>query len=618
MKFPIVTTVFFVAMAKDTTAQNTMVKMCLNYDNESGHARSDPIINQNCASGHVHTFYGPQNFHPNTSYEDIRDTHPRYSSSPYRENQSLYWHPSIYEVVGNSDGSTTYTRVNNLDSSTYYRWDNTVSPLAEAFPPEFRMIAHSNDPRADEHAANQDNMPIRTECCNFGDTIEDETCEFWNRVVLPDNRRCDDLGIGFAFPTCWNGELGIDNDHKDHVVYALNGRFDGPCPASHPRRLPEAQIFIRVNGYDSTDKSYMFSDNSDVFHADFFNGWQEGKLQEIMDNCQLDDSDDFGYNPPCACTPDDQFDSRFLTENNRVASAVCDVDVRELIIDEATDVTNTLPMGSCQGPPLKPKSWTDIDNNTFDCAQTPTAPIPAPTAPVTPPTGGGCVDQPLAFKNKSKQNCDWVAQKAQQRCSKNWQGKRLSEYCPVACGTCDDAPAPTQPVSPVATPTAAPVAAPTGGDCADSSSFKDNKGKNRNCSWAAKKAKRCQLYGEHCPVSCGTCQTTPTQAPVPSPTAPVPSPTQAPVSSPTSPSEPVCYDRTLAYRNNNKKDCSWVAKNSRKRCDLEWEEKPLWEWCPSACGLECRECCEVTTWECEETQSEAVCNAAFETCTQSC
>lgn len=55
MKFPIVTTVFFVAMAKETTAQNTMVKMCLNYDNESGHARSDPIINQNCASGHVHT-----------------------------------------------------------------------------------------------------------------------------------------------------------------------------------------------------------------------------------------------------------------------------------------------------------------------------------------------------------------------------------------------------------------------------------------------------------------------------------------------------------------------------------------------------------------------------------
>lgn len=36
-------------------AQRQMVKMCLFYDTPSGHARSDPIINQNCASGHVHT-----------------------------------------------------------------------------------------------------------------------------------------------------------------------------------------------------------------------------------------------------------------------------------------------------------------------------------------------------------------------------------------------------------------------------------------------------------------------------------------------------------------------------------------------------------------------------------
>ena len=35
-----------------------MTKMCLFYPNESGHARSDPILNQECASDHVHTFYG--------------------------------------------------------------------------------------------------------------------------------------------------------------------------------------------------------------------------------------------------------------------------------------------------------------------------------------------------------------------------------------------------------------------------------------------------------------------------------------------------------------------------------------------------------------------------------
>ena len=32
-----------------------MVKMCLFYPSESGHARSDPILNQSCPSDHVHT-----------------------------------------------------------------------------------------------------------------------------------------------------------------------------------------------------------------------------------------------------------------------------------------------------------------------------------------------------------------------------------------------------------------------------------------------------------------------------------------------------------------------------------------------------------------------------------
>ena len=54
MKFSIATAVIAtMMMANESMAQNTMVKMCLHYDNESGHARSDPIINQQCSSGHV-------------------------------------------------------------------------------------------------------------------------------------------------------------------------------------------------------------------------------------------------------------------------------------------------------------------------------------------------------------------------------------------------------------------------------------------------------------------------------------------------------------------------------------------------------------------------------------
>jgi len=82
----------------DESEKNQLVKMCLSGYRPSGYARSDPIISQNCVSDHVHTFYGPLNFHPNTTYEDIRDTPAHFSTTPFVENQSLYW-VSIYYVI---------------------------------------------------------------------------------------------------------------------------------------------------------------------------------------------------------------------------------------------------------------------------------------------------------------------------------------------------------------------------------------------------------------------------------------------------------------------------------------------------------------------------------------
>ena len=75
----------------DHEPENNMVKMCLFYDVPAGSVRTDPIISQECTSDHVHTFYGPKQLHPDTTYEDLVNTPPNYSTSPVEENQSLYW-----------------------------------------------------------------------------------------------------------------------------------------------------------------------------------------------------------------------------------------------------------------------------------------------------------------------------------------------------------------------------------------------------------------------------------------------------------------------------------------------------------------------------------------------
>lgn len=354
LKLSTILKILFVALAPSVgraqeTGTGNMVKMCLFYETPSGHARTDPIVSQTCTSDHVHTFYGPQNFHPSTSYENIKDTDPKFSSSPWNENQSLYWHPSIYRISKNDDGTETYTRVSDLDTSPYYRWDNSVLPETVAFPPDFRMIAYSDQNGADKGGETGSNFFM--ECCNDG-----EACDTWTGAIKFPRKNCKKLGMALAMPTCWNGNLGIDNDHKDHVTFTLDGTVAGECPAGFDKRLPQVQLFVRITDYKGKKYRYTLADENDAFHVDFMNGWEEGKLQQIMDNCPIVGEGET-YNPPCNC--DD-----FLTNNFQLSGAVCDKDVRKLILDEATDVVNTLPRGGCEGTIIQ-KSWSS--NPPLEC-----------------------------------------------------------------------------------------------------------------------------------------------------------------------------------------------------------------------------------------------------------
>ena len=103
-------------------------------------------------------------------------------------------HPTIFEVITDTNGVSTYTRASSLFSSPYYRWDNSVEPKTEAFPPGFRMIASSNDAGANNGGESGGNMMV--ECCQT-DGPEDEDCEFWPFMTFP-QKNCDFLGIAFG------------------------------------------------------------------------------------------------------------------------------------------------------------------------------------------------------------------------------------------------------------------------------------------------------------------------------------------------------------------------------------------------------------------------------------
>jgi hypothetical protein len=239
------------------------------------------------------------------------------------------------------------------------------------------MIAASNDPGTcgvgDNSCTDGNFVAMFTECCDFTNN-GGERCNSWEGNLFFPRQNCDFVGIALAMPTCWDGRIDSP-DHKSHMAYTVDGQVNGDCPTSHTRRLPQVQVFIRIPNYRGVEFEYVLSDGNRIpgsngawnFHTDFFNGWDEGKFQEIMDNCAPSPEQD-GYNPPCDCTPGEEstYDGG-LTPNTNVPDAVCDADVKRLIVDEEIKQTNTLPLypGSCMGSNLKPRFWTELSSDLF-------------------------------------------------------------------------------------------------------------------------------------------------------------------------------------------------------------------------------------------------------------
>merc|ERR1719323_666828 len=218
-----------------------------------------------------------------------------------------------------------------------------------------------------------------TECCSLLDD-GDESCEEWKFLHFP-TRNCDFVGIALAMPSCWNGvELG-DNDPIGHMRYTTDGRVAGPCPEDFPVRLPELQLFVRILDYQGANFTYQLSHGSvgadsegngpnQNWHVDFMNGWKEGTMQTLIDNCPIPEQE--GYNPYCEClhTNDgaNALPSDITIRPKELAhEPMCEADVRRLILDEPTHILDSLPRGMCQGAEPKKKSYTTLDNSLFTC-----------------------------------------------------------------------------------------------------------------------------------------------------------------------------------------------------------------------------------------------------------
>jgi len=228
-------------------------------------SRLDPVISPNQVASHMHQIVGGNAFGAAYNYEDqVRSS---CTTASITADKSNYWMPKLYWL--NDDGS--FIPIPGGHRFYYFLGRNSPAEPVAPFPEGFRVIA--GDPFAKSpNSAHSFTCHVNADL--FTGSIMQDNFNF--------DRDCPyGIRVEVSFPECWNGQDLYKSDGS-HVSYPAGAnQRQGPCPWSHPIRLP--QIMLEYTWSPSAwapgvpTKGKLAWANGDTtgygLHADFINGY---------------------------------------------------------------------------------------------------------------------------------------------------------------------------------------------------------------------------------------------------------------------------------------------------------------------------------------------------------
>ena len=222
----------------------------------SHRAPDDPIVSPGQpGASHDHSFVGNTGTNASSTLESLLAA----GTTCHRPGDTAaYWMPTLY-----ADGQA----VTPNHAQIYYR--RRTMRHVEAFPPGFRMIA------GDAKATSPQPLRVTFWNCGVGSGVAPSSTV----PTCPDARR-NALRLHVTFPSCWDGKNLDSPSHQSHVAYPMAGR----CPAKFSHALPQISLIYR---YPATGagNAVLASGGQLSGHADFFNAWEQGELDSLVDGC---------------------------------------------------------------------------------------------------------------------------------------------------------------------------------------------------------------------------------------------------------------------------------------------------------------------------------------------
>jgi uncharacterized protein DUF1996 len=256
-------TVFLLPTRAQTTPLGQFVIQCMGPVRT---ATDDPIVHPNMAGmSHLHEFYGNNGTASDSTYNFLLGqptgcARDRSGGDP--GDTAAYWHPTLF-VNG--------VRTPVPKSTFYYTNRGRKSPAdIKSFPPDLKVIA------GNAMATEPQSTKVVYWGCGNGSSV--------SVVSSPPQCRSGDTGltVHVIFPDCWDGVHLDSPDHKSHMAYST----DGSCPALHPVSLPYLIMrFQWTNFTPAPSDITLSSGGSWTFHADFWNSWNQARLEQLTSAC---------------------------------------------------------------------------------------------------------------------------------------------------------------------------------------------------------------------------------------------------------------------------------------------------------------------------------------------
>jgi hypothetical protein len=94
------------------------------------------------------------------------------------------------------------------------------------------------------------------------------------------------MGVDVTKCRCWDGKNVDSPDHKSHVAYPSSGTFEssGPCPSTHPVKLPQVMYEVIWDTREFNDKSIWPTDGTNPLVYSMGDGYALASLLYLKEH----------------------------------------------------------------------------------------------------------------------------------------------------------------------------------------------------------------------------------------------------------------------------------------------------------------------------------------------